>query len=66
MDHAKQLLASGMGVKAVAQHIGFAAPTNFTAAFRRATGENPRQYLERLSRKHVRSPVAASVPGPGL
>lgn len=56
MDHAKQLLASGLAVKTVAEQMGFAAPTNFAAAFRRATGENPRQYMDRLHRRHIRSP----------
>lgn len=50
MDHAKRLLTSGMGVKAVSDAMGFSAPSNFAAAFRRATGEAPRQYQQRAGR----------------
>lgn len=50
MDQAKQMLASGMAVKAVAYACGFTAPSNFAAAFLRATGETPRQYRQRAGR----------------
>ncbi len=48
-DHAKRLIASGMSVKSVAYTMGFSAPSNFTAAFVRATGETPRQYRLRVA-----------------
>lgn len=53
MDEAKRLLAGGVSVKEVAYRMGFTAPSNFAAAFRRATGETPRDYRQRagLSRE---------------
>lgn len=53
IDHAKQLLALGLRVKSVAHSTGFTAASNFAAAFLRATGETPRQYRRRTSRKMV-------------
>ena len=50
MKHAKRMLASGMSVKAVAYSTGFSAPSNFTAAFVRETGEPPRQFRARALR----------------
>jgi AraC family transcriptional regulator len=47
---ARRLLAAGMPVKAVAHATGFTAPSNFTAAFRRVTGESPRAYRQRAMR----------------
>src|SRR3546814_10190950 len=43
IEQSRQMLAAGSGVKAVAYTLGFTAPSNFAAAFRRATGESPRQ-----------------------
>jgi AraC family transcriptional regulator len=54
---ARQLLASGMHVKSVAFEVGFSAPSNFAAAFLRATGETPRQYRDRLLRSSVTAQV---------
>ncbi len=48
LDRAKRLLASGMSVKSVAYTVGFSAPSNFTAAFLRETGETPRDYRLRI------------------
>lgn len=50
VDEAKRLLAGGMTVKEVAFAMGFTAPSNFAAAFRRATGETPRDYRQRAGR----------------
>ncbi|MFT3966944.1 MAG: helix-turn-helix transcriptional regulator [Sphingobium sp.] len=47
MDEAKRLLAGGVSVKEVAFLMGFTAASNFAAAFRRATGETPRDYRQR-------------------
>ena len=47
-EHAKKLIASGMSIKSVAYTMGFSAPSNFTAAFSRITGETPRQYRLRV------------------
>ena len=49
LNHAKRMLADGMSIKSVAFSTGFSAPSNFTAAFVRATGETPRQYRQRHS-----------------
>ena len=48
-EHAKRLIASGMSIKSVAYTMGFSAPSNFTAAFTRTTGETPRQYRQRVT-----------------
>ncbi len=53
VDEAKNLLAAGMSVKEVAFVMGFTAPSNFAAAFRRATGETPRDYRQRAGRRQV-------------
>lgn len=53
VDEAKNLLAAGMSVKEVAFTIGFTAPSNFAAAFRRATGETPREYRQRAGRRQA-------------
>jgi AraC family transcriptional regulator len=50
IDHAKRMLASEQSVKAVAYSLGFASPSSFTVAFRRATGDTPRQFRERMTR----------------
>jgi AraC family transcriptional regulator len=41
---ARAMLSQGATVKQTAFAVGFSAPTNFASAFRRATGETPRQY----------------------
>lgn len=48
IDHAKQLLMAGQPIHAIASLTGFQSPTNFSTAFRKATGETPRQYRERI------------------
>lgn len=47
-DQARSLIASGMSIKSVAYTMGYSAPSNFTAAFVRATGEAPRLYRHRV------------------
>lgn len=47
IEQSRRMLAAGRCVKAVAYTLGFTAPSNFAAAFRRATGESPRQYQRR-------------------
>ncbi|MET0364853.1 MAG: AraC family transcriptional regulator [Sphingobium sp.] len=47
MDESKRLLAGGVSVKEVAFRMGFTAASNFASAFRRATGETPRDYRQR-------------------
>lgn len=50
LRQARRLLASGTSIKVVAYSTGFSSPSNFTAAFRRATGETPRSYRQRAAR----------------
>jgi AraC family transcriptional regulator len=50
VEYAKQLLKSDRCVKTVAYAMGFTAPSNFSAAFRRATGQTPRQYRQAATR----------------
>jgi AraC family transcriptional regulator len=48
IDVAKQLLGSEESVKGIAYSMGFASPSGFSYAFRRATGETPRQFRQRI------------------
>lgn len=50
IDHARQLLAGDQSVKAIAYTMGFASPSSFCFAFRRATGHTPREYRQRVLR----------------
>ncbi len=52
VEHAKLLLASDQSVKAIAYTLGFASPSSFCYAFRRATGATPGQYRQRLMKLH--------------
>lgn len=47
---AKRLLASDGQMKTISSALGFKAPSNFRAAFLRATGETPRDYRRRVAR----------------
>jgi AraC family transcriptional regulator len=50
VDLAKRLLSTDESVKAIAYSMGFASPSGFSYAFRRATGETPRQFRGRAAR----------------
>jgi len=50
MEAAKRLLMGGDSVKAVAFAMGFASPSSFTFAFRRAVGISPNHFRQRQSR----------------
>lgn len=50
LDHAKRLLATDASVKSIAYSLGFASPSSFCFAFRRATGETPREFRHRALR----------------
>lgn len=50
MDHAELLLAKDLSIADIAQTLGFASASNFSYAFRRATGKTPSQHREALSR----------------
>ncbi|MFV8819852.1 helix-turn-helix transcriptional regulator [Haliea sp. E17] len=52
LERARQLLASGLSIKATAHTLGFASPSGFCYAFRRDTGQTPGQYRERLLSLH--------------
>ncbi len=47
MEAAKRLLGTGESVKGVAFAMGFASPSSFTFAFRRAVGVSPSQFRQR-------------------
>jgi AraC family transcriptional regulator len=47
---AKEMLAnSQLRLKVISHRVGFSHPSAFSAAFRKATGESPRDYRERLT-----------------
>jgi AraC family transcriptional regulator len=50
IDHAKRLLATEQSVKSISYSLGFASPSSFSFAFRRATGETPREFRQRALR----------------
>jgi AraC family transcriptional regulator len=50
LDSAMRLLATDESVKAIAYSLGFASPSSFSYAFRRAVGETPRQFRKRVLR----------------
>jgi AraC family transcriptional regulator len=49
IDHAKRLLADDRSIKSVAYSLGFSSPSSFSFAFRRATGQTPREFQQRAS-----------------
>lgn len=50
LEQAKRLLTTEHSVKAIAYSLGFASPSGFCYAFRRALGETPRQFRQRVLR----------------
>jgi AraC family transcriptional regulator len=52
VDQARRLLAGDHSVKAIAYSLGFASPSSFCFAFRRATGHTPNAYRQRVLRGH--------------
>ncbi len=48
LETAKQLLLTGEPIKGIASTLGYASPSSFTYAFRRATGATPGQYRRKL------------------
>ena len=49
---ARRLLATDASIKAIAYSLGFASPSSFCFAFRRATQQTPSQYRQQLARLH--------------
>jgi AraC family transcriptional regulator len=50
VENAKRLLATDESIKSIAYSLGFASPSSFSFAFRRATAETPRQFRQRMLR----------------
>jgi AraC family transcriptional regulator len=50
VELAKRRLAGEENIKAIAHAMGFASPSSFSYAFRRATGFTPRQFRQRVLR----------------
>lgn len=48
IERARRLLATDETIKAIAVSLGFASPANFSQAFRRATGQSPREFRHKL------------------
>lgn len=46
IEHAKRLLGEGGSVKTIAFSLGFSSPSSFCCAFRRATGQTPREHRQ--------------------
>lgn len=46
IDHAKRLLGTDESIKSIAYSMGFASPSSFACAFRRATGLTPREFRQ--------------------
>lgn len=44
VEHAKRLLATDQSIKSIAYSLGFSTPSSFCFAFRRATGQTPREF----------------------
>jgi AraC family transcriptional regulator len=59
IDHAKNLLATDQSVKSIAYALGFASPSSFCFAFRRATGVTPREFRQRAP--HPQQAMGASL-----
>jgi AraC family transcriptional regulator len=51
LDKAKHLLASGSAVKQAAHAAGFTSSSSFSFAFRKMTGETPREFKQGLKRR---------------
>ncbi|TAL02289.1 MAG: AraC family transcriptional regulator [Rhodospirillaceae bacterium] len=51
IENAKRLLDTGETIKTISYSMGFASPSSFSYAFRRATGATPRQFRQRLVRE---------------
>jgi AraC family transcriptional regulator len=47
IEQSRRMLSEGMSVKETAHAMGFTVASNFSASFRRSTGETPRQYQKR-------------------
>ncbi|MBW2942528.1 helix-turn-helix transcriptional regulator [Zhongshania aquimaris] len=50
IELAKEMLSSDSSIKAISYTLGFSSPSGFCYAFRRASGETPGQYRQRILR----------------
>lgn len=48
VERAQRLLSTDASIKSISASLGFSSPSNFTRAFRRATGQTPRQFRRDL------------------
>ncbi|TMA24965.1 MAG: helix-turn-helix transcriptional regulator, partial [Deltaproteobacteria bacterium] len=53
-ERAKRLLATDESIKSIASSLGFRSPASFSTAFRRATGQAPRQFRESVRASSMR------------
>lgn len=60
INEARRLLTSDNCVKSIAYAMGFTSPSNFSTAFRRATGETPRQYRQRTAHRKLPHQIESS------
>ena len=44
IDQAKRLLVAGTSIKSISYYLGFSSPSKFSTAFRRHTGQTPRDF----------------------
>jgi len=54
VDHARRLLATDQTVRTIAHSLGFSSTSAFAYAFRRATGETPGRFRQRVLATHWR------------
>lgn len=50
VEHAKRSLSTDQSIKAIAYSLGFSTPSSFCFAFRRATGQTPREFRNNVMR----------------
>lgn len=50
LEHAKQMLQGDQSIKSIAYSLGFSTPSSFCFAFRRATGQTPREFRNNFLR----------------
>lgn len=62
MEAAKRLLMEGDSVKTIAFAMGFASPSSFTFAFRRAVGASPSTFRQRQGRALSSLPCVSATP----
>ncbi|TCM16596.1 AraC family transcriptional regulator [Novosphingobium sp. PhB165] len=66
MEAAKRLLMDGESVKSISFKMGFASPSSFTFAFRRAVGTSPSTFRQRQGRALAAPPGSNTLKSPRL